>query len=97
MLGLVDKRYAEAHTIVLMLNKTLAFVGGMILAAIIAGLGLMHVVHTPQGMRLCPKESFAIVGTFVDEADFVGRSRYELIDRLPTIRALERCKLLAVD
>ncbi len=56
-------------------------------------LGFFHVVKRTDGSRtLCSKESWSPTSTFVDMRDIIGRSRVELLDRAPLIRALERCE-----
>lgn len=72
---------------------------GSILFVVIAGIvtfaGFVHFV--PSDMKLCSKESWGLKDTFIDPDEFIGRNKLEIIDRMPTVRALELCGILTFD
>lgn len=67
------------------------------LAVVLAFVGNYHFVRMDDGdTKICEKETWSLSSTHVDLADFVGRSRFELADRVPVLRALERCHLITI-
>lgn len=68
-----------------------------LLAVLVGVIGLCHFVYGSSGWHLCAKDGWSLSDTFIDIDDYVGHSRFELMDKARVMRALAKCSLVSWD